>query len=113
MENMAASIETKRKLRAIRRLSSPVPDRTAEERLGQIGDVLSGKIDSAKFTNVTSPTLLKRLKEGQASRSPRNAFDKRPPKKPEPEVEEKKRKFGGGRNRMETGGMNRSEDVNR
>ena len=110
---MAASIETKRKLRAIRRLSTPVPDQNAEERLGQIGDVLSGKLDVQRITNITSPTLARRLAEGQASRSPRNAIDKRPPKKPEAEVEEKKRKLGGGRNRMETGGMNRSEDVNR
>jgi len=104
---MAATIETKRRLRAIRRLSASFPDRTAEERIKQIEGIASGKLEPKLFRNETSPTLMERLAAGQASRSPRAADQKKPEKKPE-----KKRKGLGGRDRQERGGLNRSTDLN-
>ena len=116
---MAASIETKRKLRYIRSISAPFPDRTAEERIKRIADIASGNVELTPFENHVSPTLMQRLAAGQASRSVRTARDKRPAKvepEPEPDADEepkpKKRKLLGGYNREERGGLNRSEDVN-
>jgi hypothetical protein len=112
---MAASIESKRTLRAIHRLSQAFPDRTAEERLGPIGDILSGEVEAGVDTNTTSATLMARLKAGQESRSVRGAHDKREKPKKEEKAEpedEKKRKKKGGHDRMEGDGINRSSDVN-
>jgi len=113
---MAANIETKRKLRYIRSISAPFPDRTAEERLERIAGIASGKVELTPVQNRVSPTLMDRLAAGQASRSPRTARDKQPKPKPQPDAEEgepeKKRGRLGGRNRKEGGGMNRSADIN-
>ena len=88
---MAASIETRRRLRAIRRLSSGFPDRTAEERLEKIAGIASGKLDpSVARPNRVAP----------------------PPVPAEEPEDEKKRKKKGGHDRQERGGMNRSSDVN-
>jgi hypothetical protein len=115
---MAATIETRRKLRAIRTLSAPRPDATAEKRLETIEGIASGKIDAGVFVNVTSPTLAARLKAGQESRAPHNAADKRPVtavKADKREEDEKRRKKRGGHDRKEDGGQDRvlkSTDVN-
>jgi hypothetical protein len=115
---MATNIESKRRLRAIRRLSGGFPDRTAEERLAKIAGIATGDLDPADFRHQTSPDLLDRLKAGQASRAPRNAADKRPVaevKAEEREADEKKRKKRGGHDRKEDGGQDRvlkSTDVN-
>ena len=108
---MAAKIETKRKLRFIRSISAPFPDRTAEERLARIADIASGKVELTDPENKVSPTLLERLEAGQASRSVRNAADKRPKKKDE-DKEEGEREEKGGKDRKKRGGFNRSADVN-
>ena len=105
---MAASIEAKRKLRAIRRLSASFPDRTAEERLKTIAGIADGKIEPTVVRRGTSPDLLERLKAGQASRSPRGAADKQPAKK-KAEPKEKKRSESGGKDRKERGGQDRAE----
>lgn len=119
---MAASIETKKRLRAIRRLATSFPDRTAEERLAQIEGIANGSLEPKVWRRDMSTNLMERLAAGQASRSPRNAFDKRPgAKRPavareaeaETETEEKKKRGKrGGRDRMERDGLNRSSDVN-
>jgi hypothetical protein len=109
---MASTIESKRKLRAIHRLSQSFPDSTAEDRLVTIGDILSGKVAAGLHTNTTSPTLMARLKAGQESRSHRGALDKAAKKVTQEPEEEKKRKKRGGKDRMEEGGINRSTDVN-
>ena len=111
---MAANIETKRKLRYIRSISAPFPDRTAEERIKRIADIASGKVELTDHENRVSPTLLERLAAGQASRSSRTAADKRPKKQDETEEEgpKKKRAQRGGRDREEKGGLNRSTDIN-
>jgi hypothetical protein len=110
---MATNIETKRKLRAIRRLSSCFPDRTAEERLEKIEGIAAGKIDPSVVRRGTSPDQAERLKRGMASRSPRNALDTKPVQKPKDEKqdEEKKRKKRGGHDRQEKGGIDRSSDL--
>ena len=121
---MASSIESKRRLRAIRRLSASFPDRTAEERLARIEGIASGAVDPV-VRNTTSPDLMERLAAGQASRSPRTAHDKRPGAKRPADTprhaddlkraddpDKKKRKKGGGHDRQESGGLNRSADVN-
>ena len=108
---MAANIETKRKLRYIRSISAPFPDRTAEERIKRIADIASGKVELTDHENKVSPTLLQRLADGQASRSVRGARDKRPKKKDE-EKEEGERAEKSGRDRKKRGGFNRSADVN-
>jgi hypothetical protein len=112
---MSASIESKRKLRAIRRLSASFPDRTAEERLKQIEGIASGKLEPKLVRHQTSPDLMERLAAGQASRSNRTATtrtekeaeDKK--KADEAAHEEKKRKAKATRNRKEEGGHDRSE----
>ena len=116
---MAASIETKRRLRAIRRLSASFPDRTAEERLEKIEGIASGKLEPTVARHGPSSNLMERLAAGQASRSPRisdarRAKDAAARKAEEGEAEEKKRKRGrrGGRDRMERDGLNRSSDLN-
>jgi hypothetical protein len=112
---MTTNIDAKRRLRAIRRLSGGFPDRTAEERLVKIEGIASGKLDPADFRHQTSPDLIERLERGKASRSPRNATDKRPVaevKAEEREETEKKRKKRGGHDRKEGDGILRSTDVN-
>jgi len=96
----AAPVDTKARLRAIRKLASPVPDRTATDRLRRIEGIASGSITPEMGRLTTSPDLLERLAAGQASRSPRVGDKKREPK------EREKR---GGRNRMESGGADREE----
>ncbi len=105
---MATNIETKRKLRAIRRLSASFPNRTAAERLKTIEGIATGKLEPTVVRRATSPDLIERLEAGQASKSPR-VGDKPAKKKDEPE---KKRKKRGGHDREEKGGLNRSSDVN-
>jgi hypothetical protein len=114
MERQMASVETKNRLRTIRRISGPFPDRTAEERLKTIIGVADGTLDPMEGRNKTSPNLLERLAAGQASRSPRNAADKRPKAEPKPVEadEEKERKGRRGRDRQERGGIDRSADLN-
>lgn len=119
-----ASSETLKKLRAVRSLSRSSPVQTAEERLERIAAIAAGREDPNIFVNRNSPDLAKRLEAGMASRSKRNALDKRskavePEKRVEAEEpdeaeepEEKKRKKRGGRDRKEAGGLNRSTDVN-
>jgi len=113
---MATNIETKRKLRAIRRLSASFPDRTADERLVTIEGIASGKVDPSVVRHQTSPDLLERLERGQASRSRRNALDTRPKEDQEAareeEEPEKKRKGSKGKDRQERGGFDRSADLN-
>lgn len=105
-------VETKKKLRAIRRLASPVPTRTAEERLVRIEGIASGKITPEEGRNRTSPDLAERLMRGQASRAQGNALDRKKPEVKQADEEEKRRKATGGRDRQERGGLNRSADVN-
>ena len=109
---MAANIETKRKLRAIRRLSASFPDRTAEDRLVQIEGIASGRLEPTIARHGPSPDLMERLEAGQASRSPRVTDGRKKKEEKETETEEKKRGKRGGRDRMERGGLNRSSDLN-
>ncbi len=115
---MATNIETKRRLRAIRRLSASFPDRTADERLEKIAGIAKGDLDPADFRHQTSPDLIERIKRGQASKSVRNALDTRAKlNQDEPEAEsedepEKRRKRRGSRDRKEGGGFDRSADLN-
>jgi hypothetical protein len=106
----------KQKLRAIRRLSTSFPARTAEERLVQIEGIASGNIPPTMVRRAVSPDMGERLARGQASRSPRNALDKRKPEaKKDNEAEsgeEKKRKRRSGFDRKERGGIDRSDDLN-
>lgn len=107
------------RLRTIRRLASPVPSRTAAERLKTIEDVASGKVSAMAGRPTVSADMAERLKAGQASRSPRNALDKQKAAQKadeksatDAEDEERKRKRKGDRDRLERGGLNRSADVN-
>ena len=113
---MAASIETKRKLRTIRRLSASFPDRTAEDRLVQIEGIASGKLEPKLFRRQPSPDLMERLAAGQASRSPRIADKRREKDKAnakkkaaEEKKAEKARAEKVGKDRKERGGQDRSE----
>lgn len=118
-----------RKLRAIRRLARSFPVASAELRLTQIADIVSGKLEPGAIRPVLSKDLAKRLKEGQESRSPMSAPNQhrlqKEQKKREQDVkdvqksddpDEKKRAKRGGRDRQERGGMDRvtkSTDTNR
>ena len=121
---MPASMECKQRLRAIRRRSKSVPDHTAEARLAEIGDIVSGKLDLGAVVNEMSPTLEQRLADGQASRSPRSpaiqaakekaekereAARKKADKAKNPDTSKPKRKRDekGGRDRKEEGGQDR------
>lgn len=107
----AASIEAKARLRAIRKLSSPIPDRTAEDRLKRIEGIASGKITPELGRNSTSVDLMQRLKAGQASRSPRIgqpvpvARKKAAEEEPKPEGRGRR----GGKDRQERSGLDRDE----
>ncbi len=106
---MGTKIDTKRTLRAIRRLSGAIPARDADERLQLIADIATGKTPPTSVRRQTSPTLAKRIHEGQASRSPRTAFDIVAKKKADRAGKAKgKREEKAGRDRMETGGDTRS-----
>jgi hypothetical protein len=119
MSKKEAMLDVKARLRTIRRLASPVPNSTAAERLKTIEGIAGGSVGPMDGRPKTSATLLKRLAEGQASRSPRNAIDKQPEQRrrkleaKEREEAEKKRKGEQGRDRQERGGLNRSADLNR
>ena len=114
-----ASADTKRRLRAIRLLANPRPDRTAEDRLGQIGDVATGKLDHDFNRPQASSTLTERLLAGAASRSPRSKqalatreVDGRGEKLEQPSTDEdekkkKKRSERAGQDRKERGGQDR------
>jgi hypothetical protein len=115
---MAANIETKRRLLAIRRLAMAFPDRTAEERLKTIIGIAKGEIDTMTVRRHTSPDQAERLAAGMASRSPKLAARREGAKVAKSvEVaaaieaeEEKKRKKRGGRDRMDESGANRGEE---
>lgn len=129
---MTDKIDTVKRLRVIRRLSGPVPSRLAAGRLERIVAVATGEENPDDvFKSKQSSTLAQRLIDGQASRSPRrttqpsgklregkksqgmtaaaeaerDALDEENRKKRE--MEEKKRKAGRGKDRMEDGGKNR------
>lgn len=97
----AASVHVKTQLRAIRRLASPVPDRTAEERLEKIAGIANGTLTPEMGRLTTSPDLMERLRAGQASRSPR-VGDPKPEPKP-------KRAQRAGHDRQERSGTDRAE----
>ncbi len=108
----------KARLRAIRKLSSPVPTRTADDRLKRIVGIASGEISPEMGRITTSPDLLERLAAGQASRSPRIADKNRDKasrelrrqQEADKAAEAKRRKGGrGSRDRQEKGGADRSE----
>ena len=95
--------DTMRRLAAIRRLARQMPLYNADERLGKIAEVASGKGDVAGvFQMKVGANLAERVAAGQASRSPMPGD----PPKPEPE---QKRSRRGGRDREEKGGSNRAE----
>jgi len=111
---MAANIDTRRRLLAIRRLATSFPDRTADERLANIRKLASGEGNPADFRNQTSPDLAERLAAGQASRSPKLAQrrqgalkeDEAAKKRKEDEAS-RKRKAKSGHDRMESSGLDR------
>jgi hypothetical protein len=96
--------DSRRRLRAIRRLARSFPASSQEERLGTIADIASGKAPPERGTNPVSKDLAERLKAGAASRSAR--VGQKPP------VKEQKRKAKKERDRQEGGGLNRTTDVN-
>lgn len=73
---MPTNLETKRQLRACRRLAVSYPDRTAAERLARIADIASGKAEPTMGQSAPSPDLAERIAAGQASRAKGNAHDR-------------------------------------
>ena len=96
--------DSRRRLRAIRRLARSFPAANQVERLETIADIASGKAPPERGTNPVSKDLAERLAAGAASRSAR-VGDK-------PPVKEQKRAAKKERDRSEKGGMNRTTDVN-
>jgi len=102
---MSTNPETKRRLRAVRRLAVSYPDRTATDRLAQIAGIASGETEPVISRPPPSPDLMERVEEGQRSRAKGNAFDRR-----EREAEKEKeaaRKKRHTRDRKQTGGRDR------
>lgn len=106
---MADLIDSKARLRAIRRLASPVPSKTCGERLEKIVKIATGELDPIMGRVVVSPTMIERLRQGQASRSPRIGDAPKEKKKEEPEDETKRRRARATKDRKERGGQDRSE----
>lgn len=117
-----ASLETRKKLAAIRRISAAFPDATAEERLLQIEGIASGKLEPKLVRREHSANLAERLAAGQASRSPRSPAiqaakqkaqeAREAARKDEEKKAAKKRKGKPSKDRMETSNLNRSADLN-
>ena len=115
------NIDAKRRLRAIRILSSSFPARTAEERLAKIVSLADGTTDPEEVKNSVSPDLGERLEAGQASRSVRmnteNAKRQEVQQAREEEAKTTKKKKRSKKSedthdRQETGGFDRSADLN-
>ena len=104
---MPTNPETKRRLRAVRRLAVSYPDRTAEDRLAKIVGIASGDAEPTAGRTPSSPDLLQRIVAGQASRSRGNAHDRR--EREAEKEKEKTRKKRGSRDRQETAGRDRGE----
>jgi len=102
---MPTNPETKRRLRAVRRLAVSYPDRTADERLTRIADIASGKAEPTMAQRAQSPDLAERIAMGQKSRAKGNAHDRRD--RDAEEDTEKARKKRGTRDRQQTAGRNR------
>ena len=104
---MPTNPETKRRLRAVRRLAVSYPDRTAEERLTKIVGIASGETEPTTGRAPSSPDLLDRIAAGQKSRARGNAHDHI--ERRAEEDKETARKKRGTRNRQETSGRDRSQ----
>lgn len=115
---MSDKADTKARLRAIRKLCGPVPDRTAADRLARIEGIAAGKLTPEMGRVHTSADLMERLAAGQASRSPRagDAAEAKAKAKAEQEAaeaaaeEDRKRAQLAGRNRKERAGQDRAEE---
>ena len=102
---MPTNPETKRRLRAVRRLAVSYPDRTADERLTRIVDIASGKAEPTMAQRAQSPDLTERIAKGQASRAKGNAHDRRD--RNAEEEEKKARKKRHTRDRQQAAGRDR------
>lgn len=108
---MRSSQDTMKRLAAIRKLARQMPLDNAYERLVKIADVASGKLGADEvFATNQQTNLAERLEAAIASRAPM-AGDPPPETKNPDEEDEKKRRFKGGRDRKESGGLIRSKDL--
>ena len=107
---MATNAESKRRLRACRRLAVSYPDRTATDRLAQIADIASGEADPKIARPRSSPDLAERIAAGSASRAKGNAHDRierEAAAAKAAQEEEKKRQRRDARDRQQRSGRDR------
>jgi hypothetical protein len=104
--------DSRRRLRAIRRLSRSFPASNQVERLESIADIASGKAPPERSISPVSGDLAERLADGADSRSPRMKKPETVKETKRKKEQAKKRKESKGHDRQEGGGMNRTTDVN-